>query len=301
VVDRRERRPVIARFTAVRPERLVDVAKAHLGLVPVDAIGPLIATGAVTIGARVGTINDPVAVGDVLAIDLAALPAGTLAPAPMTLAIGYEDDDLIVVDKPSGMHVHPIGAFRDGTALNCLLTHAGARADQPWTAWRPRPVHRLDRATSGLVAFAKHAAIHDAMRAAFDAGQVHRTYRATVAGVIRDDAGTIDAPLARDPALSYRRAVVAGGQPATTRYRVLSRTAETTLVELTPLTGRTHQLRAHLASIGHPILGDTLYATGRSSSAAIELRAVALAFPHPRTGAPIIVTALEPDRTSACP
>jgi 23S rRNA pseudouridine1911/1915/1917 synthase len=256
--------------------------------VPVDAVGPLIASGAVTINGRVGRIADPVEVGDVLAVT--ALPAEALVPAPMTLALAYEDDDLVIVDKPCGMHVHPIGAFRDDTALNCLLTHAGARADQPWAAWRPRPVHRLDRATSGLVAFAKHAAIHDAMRALFDADQVQRTYRATVTGVIRDDEGTIDAPLARDPQRSYRRAVVPGGQPAVTRFRVLSRTASTTLVELTPLTGRTHQLRAHLASIGHPIAGDTLYATGEASSAAIDLRAIELAFPHPRTGAPIVVT-----------
>lgn len=280
---------MIATFTALRAERLVDAAKAHLGVVPIDAVGPLIAGGAIAIGARTGKINDPVAPGDILAIDLTALPEGTLVPAPMTLTIRYEDDDLVVIDKPSGMHVHPIGAFRDDTALNCLLAHAGARPDQPWTAWRPRPVHRLDRATSGLVAFAKHAQIHDAMRTAFDADRVQRTYRATVTGVMRDDTGTIDAPLARDPALSYRRAVVAGGLPSITNYRVLSRTADTTIVELTPLTGRTHQLRAHLASIGHPIAGDTLYATGAESSAAIELRAIELAFPHPRTGAPIVV------------
>jgi len=152
--------------------RLVDYAKAHLGVVEISAVGPLIASGAISINGQVGRIADPVRSGDVLAVELAGLDA--LVPAPMTLPILYEDDDLVVVDKPPGMHVHPIGAFRNGTVINALLTHAGARVDRPWTAWRPRPVHRLDRATSGLVAIAKHAAIHDAMRVAFDSDQIRR-------------------------------------------------------------------------------------------------------------------------------
>src|SRR5207253_2682438 len=134
-------------------------------------------------------INGPVVQGDVLAVDIAALPPGALVPAPMTFAVAYEDDDLVIVDKPAGMHVHPIGAFRTDTVLSALLTHAGARADQPWAVWRPHPVHRLDRATSGLVAFAKSAEIHQAMRALFDADRVHRTYRATVEGTITADEG----------------------------------------------------------------------------------------------------------------
>ncbi|HEY5945623.1 MAG TPA: RluA family pseudouridine synthase [Kofleriaceae bacterium] len=270
--------------------RLVDYVKAHLAVVDVPAVGPLIASGQVTINGTVGRIAEPVRTGDVLGVSQDALAAiDALVPAPMTLPIAYEDDDLVIVDKPPGMHVHPIGRFRSDTVINALLAHAGARVGNPWTAWRPHPAHRLDRATSGLVAIAKHAAIHDAMRTLFEQDQIRRRYRAVVVGSVALDEGTIDAPLGRDPDRTYRRAVVAGGEPAVTRYRVIAREPAQTIVELELETGRTHQIRAHLASIGHPIVGDTLYATGAESSAAIELRAVELTFSHPRHGTPTTV------------
>jgi 23S rRNA pseudouridine1911/1915/1917 synthase len=273
--------------------RLVDYAKAHLAVVEVSAVGPLIASGAITINQRIGRIADRVVGGDVLAVEVDALAViRALVPAPMMMPIAYEDDDLIVVDKPAGMHVHPLGRFRSDTVINALLSHAGARIDQPWAAWRPHPVHRLDRATSGLVAVAKHATIHDAMRVMFDAGQIRRRYRAVVSGVVARDAGTIDAPLGRDPERNYRRAVVTAGEPAITHYRVISREAATTIVELELETGRTHQIRAHLASIGHPIMGDTLYASGTESAAVIELCAYELTFAHPRHGAQTRVCSL---------
>jgi 23S rRNA pseudouridine1911/1915/1917 synthase len=277
---------VIAR-TTVKGEgaRLVDYAKAHLSVVDVPAIGPLIASGAITINERVGRIADPVCRGDVLAVRLGALVAiDALVPAPMTLPIAYDDDDLVVVDKPAGMHVHPIGRFRSDTVVNALLTHAGARIDQPWSAWRPHPAHRLDRATSGLIVIAKHAAIHDAMRGLFRDDLIRRRYRAVVSGSVAQDEGTIDAPLGRDPRHSYRRAVVADGERAVTHYRVVGREIARTIVELELETGRTHQIRAHLASLGHPVIGDTLYESGDAASASIALCAVELTFVHPRQG-----------------
>ena len=266
----------LAVFVAPIAGRLVDVVKAHLAVVPVGACGGLIAAGAVSLNGAPGRINDRVHVGDEL--DVAALGELAFAAEDLAVPIVRDTPAYVIVDKPAGMHVHPIGAYRRGTLVNAMLHVAGARVDRPWAAWRPHPAHRLDRAASGLVAIAKSAAAHDQIRVAFDTGQVERRYHALVHGVVARDAGTIDAPLGRDPANDYRRAIVAGGQPAITHYTVVRRDAETTLVELSLATGRTHQIRAHLASLGHPIVGDTLYVDGTESAIAIELRAISLAF-----------------------
>jgi 23S rRNA pseudouridine1911/1915/1917 synthase len=189
-----------------------------------------------------------------------------LAPAPdIDVAIVHEDTDLLIVDKPAGLVVHPSPGHSDGTLVNALLAHGGAASFGGIAGVRrPGIVHRLDRDTSGLLMVARTDAAQASLMAQLKARRVKKTYQALVHGEVAAAVGRIEAPIGRDPKHRTRMAIVADGRAATTGYRVRERFAGWTLLELDLVTGRTHQIRVHLDAIGHPIAGDPLYGTGTS-------------------------------------
>ena len=231
--------------------------------------------------------DHPVRPGDIITVRLSEPPPEYPAE-PGPLDILYEDEALLAVDKPAGLMVHPSAARNTGTLANRLAWYY-AESGQ---ACRIHPVTRLDRDTLGVVLLAKHAHFHDLLMQDLAAGAIRKTYQAWVWGGPAGDSGLIDAPIARPDPLRMARAVAPEGKPAQTRWRVLRREANRTLLELQPLTGRTHQLRVHCLWMGWPMVGDPQYATPASAAAdaALGLRcqllcAARLELRHPLTGA----------------
>jgi 23S rRNA pseudouridine1911/1915/1917 synthase len=208
-----------------------------------------------------------------------------LVPAPLALAVVHEDDDILVLNKPPGLVVHP-GAGTQTTTLveGVLADRTLPQGDDPA---RPGVVHRLDKETSGVLVLAKTAGALQALKAEFAGRRVTKAYIAVAVGTIAEDEGVIDAPIARDLSRPRRMAARSGGRPAETEFRVLARDAGTTLLLVLPRTGRTHQIRIHLAYIGHPIVGDRLYGKQSPASLRLLLHAWRLAFTHPGSGAEV--------------
>ena len=206
-------------------------------------------------------------------------------PQDIPLTVVYEDDDVIVVNKPSGLVVHPAPGHPDGTLVNALLFHCGASLSGVGGALRPGIVHRIDRDTSGLIIAAKNDYAHQFLSAQLADHTLARTYECIVVGNLREDRGTVDAPIARDSRDRKRMAVVNGGRRAVTHWRVLARYPGYTHVQCRLETGRTHQIRVHMAYLGHPILGDTVYGAKKPVPGLTGqcLHAVGLQFIHPRT------------------
>jgi 23S rRNA pseudouridine1911/1915/1917 synthase len=247
--------------------------------------------GRVRVDGAPGRASQHVATGAVLEAVVPAPAPSPLAAEAIPLAILYEDEDLIVIDKPAGLVVHPAPGHAGGTLVNALLHHCGDLSGVGGVL-RPGIVHRLDRGTSGVLVAAKHDAAHQSLARQFQEHSIEREYRAFVRGLPASDAGRVDRPLGRHPTDRKRISVAARGttREAHTAWRVLRRfpASGITLLAVHPETGRTHQIRVHLASAGLPILGDPVY--GRQARATHRLarpglHAAVLGFTHPTSGA----------------
>lgn len=202
------------------------------------------------------------------------------------LDLVYEDDWLLVINKPQGMVVHPAAGHRSGTLVNALLEYCAGNLSDINGVIRPGIVHRIDKDTSGLILVVKNNQVHAAVADKIRRHEIRRTYQAVVHGNPGSDSGTIDAPVGRDPRYRQRMAVVANGKPSITHFQVQKRYSQAAWLQAELETGRTHQIRVHLSYIGHPIIGDPLYAGGRWSYGLFgqALHAGSLDFEHPITG-----------------
>jgi 23S rRNA pseudouridine1911/1915/1917 synthase len=252
--------------------------------------------GRVLLDGRPCRCRDRVWGGEQVWLDPLLPPLADCRPQAIPLTIVYEDDHLIVIDKPAGLVVHPAAGNPDGTLQNALLHHAPGLDCLP----RSGIVHRLDKDTTGLLVVAKTLKAHKSLVDQLQARRVHREYRALVAGSLVAG-GTVDAPVGRHPTQRTRMAVVSDGRPAVTHYQVLERFPAHTLLAVRLETGRTHQIRVHMSHLRHPLVGDTLYA-GRvrlpkgapaALAAALQgfprqaLHAIRLGLDHPETGEPL--------------
>jgi 23S rRNA pseudouridine1911/1915/1917 synthase len=270
-----------------------DVAVARLSGASRGAVALAIRAGAVKLNGAVPKPAMAVASGDVLEFSIAQPVPLDAQPEAIALDIVYEDDAVLVVDKPAGMVTHPAHAARDGTLVNALLAHAGTLPGDPLRAGL---VHRLDRDTSGLLAVAKTPEALSALGKAMMRRGIERTYLGLVTGIPEHPKGTIDGALGRDPHNRLRYALRADGKPAVTHYAIRERLREAAELQLTLETGRTHQIRVHLAALGYPIVNDPVYGRvdPRFDLPGQALHAWRLAFRHPITSEPLAFEAPPP-------
>lgn len=231
-----------------------------------------------------------VKVGDRLRVAVRPFERADLPPEPVPFGVTYEDAELMVVDKPAGVIVHPVRPGESGTLAHGIIHYWLSQGKQG----RVRPVHRLDRDTSGLILIAKHAYAHQLLDRALREHTIRREYLACVAGKVKHPEGTIREPIARDPGNPLRRRVSPEGDPAVTHYRVLAQNERASIVHARLETGRTHQIRVHFSFLGHPLYGDKLYGGPMDGIGRQALHAWLLSFRHPLTGNKLTLKAMPP-------
>lgn len=263
--------------------RLDKVLAHHFNRYSRSQIKKWIDAGRVTLNGNKAKGKEKVAPGDQVEMDPEPPKRIKLEPENIPLDIVYEDDDVIIVNKPQGMVVHPAPGHPDHTLVNALLYHSPLSTING--EFRPGIVHRIDKDTSGLLMVAKNDQAHRSLSAQLKAKTTEREYVAIVHGVINEDSGRIDAPIGRSKVDRKKQAVVADGKAAVTHFRVLKRYQHYTLIACRLETGRTHQIRVHLAYIGHPVAADPLYGPKKTLPGKGQyLHARTLGFKHPRTG-----------------
>ena len=292
-------------------ERLDLFLRTHCPQHSRSSIQALIKAGAIRVNGQKTRPAYLVQPGDEIAVELPEPKPLAARPEALPLSIAYEDDDLLVVNKAAGMTVHPAPGATEGTLVNALLHHCRDLSGING-ALRPGIIHRLDKETSGLLLVAKRDAVHRTLAASLQAHQIERRYAALAWGVLREENGRIEAPIGRHPKNRKKMAVVEDGRAAATHFSVVEYCPFTTLVECQLETGRTHQIRVHLAHIGHPVFGDPVYG-GRDQARGVRpeyrrqanwmlslirrqaLHAQKLRFAHPTTGDMMEFTAPLPE------
>lgn len=258
-------------------------------------------SGNILINGRPAKKNHRLAAGEEVTINMPEPEMGEITPQDIPLDIIYEDTDVLLINKPKGMVVHPAPGHPDGTVVNAVMFHCGDELSGIGGEIRPGIVHRIDKDTSGLLIIAKNDKAHSHLSAQLKDKTLSRIYEGIVLGKIKEDEGRIDAPIGRSPRDRKKMAIVyEGGREAATRYTVLARYNGYTRVRCKLETGRTHQIRVHMASIGHPLAGDEVYGRGKEKTKLTGqcLHAGELTFIHPSTGKAMTFTSPVPKEFS---